>query len=46
MNTIDNPIHKGYTATIELKNGQIIEIWYTCYPSIKHIIKRMIKIYQ
>lgn len=42
---IENPIPKGYCATVELKNGLIEEIWYTCYPSIRHILKRIIKIY-
>lgn len=41
-----NPIPFGYSATVELNNGQIVEIWYTCYHSIKHIIKRIIKIYE
>lgn len=34
----------AWTADIELLNGQVISIWYTCFPSIKNEIKNVLQI--
>lgn len=35
---------KTWTATVRLNNGQVTTIWYTCWPSIKHIISKVLSI--
>ena len=42
---VRNPIPFGWSATIELNNGLIQEIWYTSYHSTKDQIKNIISIH-
>lgn len=43
ITVLDN-MENTFTATILLKNGQVINIWYTCWPSIRSITKSVINV--
>ena len=43
ITVLDN-MENAFTATILLKNGQAINIWYTCWPSIRSITKSVINV--
>lgn len=34
----------SWSANVRLKNEQVISIWYTCLPSIKHLLKEVISV--
>lgn len=40
IDTLEN----SWTADVRLNNGQVVTIWHTCWPSIKHIVKEVLSI--
>lgn len=43
ITVLDN-MENTFTATILLKNGQEINIWYTCWPSIRSITQSVMSV--
>lgn len=37
-------LENSWTAIVKLNNGQEVTIWYTAWPSIKHIVKEILSI--
>jgi hypothetical protein len=35
-------ITNSYTAEVKLHNSKNVIIWYTCWPSIKHIVSEIV----
>lgn len=45
MNSINlNPLEYSWSADVILKGGQQILIWYTCWPSIRHIVADVVAV--
>lgn len=45
MNSINlNLLEHSWSAEVRLNGGQQISIWYTCWPSIKHIVKDVLSV--
>lgn len=39
-----NLLENSWTAIVRQNNGQIVTIWHTAWPSMKHIVKEIISI--
>ena len=39
-----NMLENSWTAEVKLNNDQVITIWYTCWPSIKSIVKEVLSV--
>jgi hypothetical protein len=37
-------LQNSWTAIVRLENNQVITIWYTAWPSTKHVVKEVLSI--